>query len=86
MPADLNYALKRLVRGLTAESHALKRGFFLATSKVLCRFQRQIDAVKFLRFVREECKTSKGMTGPEIHSLAIGKLMCISAIVDSKTF
>lgn len=35
MSADLNYALKRLVRGLCSENHAVKQGYFLATSQVL---------------------------------------------------
>jgi len=35
MSVDLNYTLKRLVRGLTSEEHSIKRGFFLATVSVL---------------------------------------------------
>ena len=68
MSADLNYALKRLVRGLCSENHAVKQGYFLATSQVLNRFRKQIDSMKLLRFVTEETKTSKGMKQPEIHA------------------
>lgn len=32
MTADLNYALKRLIRGLCSDNHAVKKGYFLATS------------------------------------------------------
>ena len=39
MSADLNYTLKRLVRGLSSENHAVKRGFFLATVEVVRRFK-----------------------------------------------
>lgn len=35
MSPDLNYTLKRLVRGLTSENHAVKKGFFLALVQVL---------------------------------------------------
>jgi len=31
MTADLNYALKRLIKGLCSNNHAVKKGFFLAT-------------------------------------------------------
>lgn len=37
--ADLNYALKRLVRGLASENHGVKQGFFLASVLVLGRFK-----------------------------------------------
>ena len=39
MSADLNYSLKRLVRGLTSETHSVKRGFFLAAVLVFKRFR-----------------------------------------------
>ena len=32
MTADLNYALKRLVRGLCSDNHSVKKGYFLAAS------------------------------------------------------
>ena len=32
MTADLNYALKRLIRGLCSDNHAVKKGYFLASS------------------------------------------------------
>jgi len=32
MSADLNYTLKRLIRGLTSSNHAVKKGYFLASS------------------------------------------------------
>lgn len=31
MAPDVNYTLKRLVRGLISDNHAVKRGFFLAS-------------------------------------------------------
>lgn len=42
--------------------------------------------MKLLKFVTEETKTSKGMKNPEIHAQTIGKLMCISAIVESQLY
>ena len=86
MSADLNYAIKRLIKGLTSENHAVKQGFFLVTAQVLSRFKKQIDAMKLLKFVTEETKTTKGMKNPEIHAQTIGKLMCISAIVESQLY
>ena len=86
MSADLNYAIKRLIKGLTSDNHAVKQGFFLATAQVISRFKKQIDAMKLLKFVTEETKTTKGMKNPEIHAQTIGKLMCISAIVESQLY
>ena len=43
MSADVNYSVKRLVRGLASDSHHLKKGFYLAFSQVLDRFRKQID-------------------------------------------
>lgn len=39
MTADLNYTLKRLVRGSYSDNHAVKQGFFLASVLVLSRFK-----------------------------------------------
>ena len=86
MSADLNYALKRIVKGLTSENHLVKQGFFLAASQVFSRFRKQIDGMKLLKFITEETKTVKGMKQPEVHSQTIGKLMCISAIVESQLY
>lgn len=86
MSADLNYALKRLVRGLCSENHAVKQGYYLATSQVLSRFRKQIDSMKLLKFVTEETKVSKGMKQPEIHAQTIAKLMCTTAVVESQLY
>ena len=61
MSADLNYTIKRLIRGLTSDNHAVKQGYFLATSTVLSRFKKQIDLMKLLKQISEETKTSKSM-------------------------
>lgn len=37
--ADLNYTLKRLVRGLYSENHQVKQGYFLANVLVLTKFK-----------------------------------------------
>ena len=50
MTADLNYTLKRLVRGLYSDNHAVKQGFFLASVMVLNRFKDQIDFQKYVEF------------------------------------
>ena len=72
MSADLNYTLKRLIRGLSSENHSVKRGFFLATVEVIRRFKAQIDVTKLIKFIKEETKTSQTMKNPEINSLALG--------------
>ncbi len=83
MGADLNYTLKRLVRGLSSDNHTVKRGFFLTTVQVCARFKKQVDLLKLINFVNEETITSKMMKNPEINALVLGKLMCHSAFVES---
>ena len=56
--ADLNYTLKRLVRGLYSENHGVKQGFFLSSVLVLSRFKNQIDYDKYLKHVFNETKVN----------------------------
>lgn len=86
MSADLNYTLKRLIRGLTSDNHAVKQGHFIASTLVINRFKKQIDVMKLLKFIAEETKTSKTMKQPEIHAQIIGKLMCLSVIVECQMY
>jgi len=84
MSADLNYTLKRLVRGLYSENHAVKQGFFLASVVVLNRFSNIVNYDKYLAFIMEETKTNSGMKNPEVHAMMMGRMMCASAIIDSQ--
>ena len=84
MAPDVNYTVKRLVRGLISDNHAVKRGFFLASVQVLARFKEAIDFTKYIDFIKEETKTSEGMKNPEIHSIQMGRMMCLTAIVESE--
>ena len=86
MSADLNYTLKRLNRGLSSENHRDKRGFFLANVEVVRRFKAKIDMVKLIAYIKEETKTSSTMKNPEINALALGQLMCLSALVESEAY
>jgi len=83
MSPDLNYALKRLVKGLNSDNHAVKQGFFLASVMVLNRFKAQIDFEKYVKFVNVETKTNAGMKNPEVHAVLMGRMMCVSAIIES---
>lgn len=42
--------------------------------------------MKLLKFVTEETKCAKGMKNPEINALTIGKMMCLSAVVESQLY
>ena len=86
MSADLNYTLKRVINGLTSDIHNVKRGFFLVAVDVFSRFKKKIDLCKMMKLVQKETKTSSTMKNPEIHSLLLGRMMCLSAIVDSQTY
>jgi len=51
MAPDVNYTVKRLVRGLISDNHAVKRGFFLASVQVLARFKEAIEFQKYVDFI-----------------------------------
>ncbi len=36
---DVNYTIKRLIKGMNSENHAVKKGFFLALASVLKTFK-----------------------------------------------
>ena len=84
--ADLNYTLKRLVRGLYSDNHQVKQGFFLASVLVLAKFKSQIDFEKYLKHVFSETKASKAMKTSEINNMTLGRMMCMSACVEARVF
>jgi len=86
MSADLNYTLKRLVRGLASENHTVKKAYFLVMVEVIRRFKTQIDPSLLIKFIKEESKTTQIMKNPEIHMLTLGQLMCLSALIESEIY
>lgn len=83
MSADLNYTLKRLVGGVVSDNHQVKKGFFIALVAVVKRFKAQIDMTKLLAYVKEETKVTKVMKPHESNAAILGKLMVLSALVES---
>jgi len=51
---------------------------------VLNRMNSSINLDKYLAFMLEETKTNAGMKNPEIHALMMGRMMCVSAMIDSQ--
>lgn len=86
MSADLNYTLKRLVRGLYSENHSVKQGFFISSVLVLNRFKSQIDFEKYLKHVFSETKVNQGMKSSEAHNMSLGRMMCLSACIEARVF
>lgn len=84
--ADLNYTLKRLVRGLYSENHQVKQGFFLASVLVLTKFKALIDFEKYLKHVFAETKISSAMKSSETNNMALGRMMCMSACIEARIF
>ena len=39
-----------------------------------------------IKFIKEETHTAKTMKNPEIHMLALGQLMCLSALIESEIY
>lgn len=86
MSADLNYTLKRLIGGIVSDDHQIKKGFFIALVSVLRRFKTQVDVVKLINFVQEETKLNERMKLNETNAAVLGRLMVVSAIVESQVF
>jgi hypothetical protein len=86
MGPDLNYTIKRLVRGLASENNLTKKGFFFASVQVYARFGSQIDCLKLLEHIQEQMQTTKTMKHPEINALHLGKMMNLSACIESDLF
>ena len=84
--ADLNYALKRLSRGLCSENHGVKQGFFLASVLVLNRFKSSIDFEKYLKHMFSETKVNQTMKSAETNNASLGRMMCLSALIEAKVF
>jgi len=84
--ADLNYTLKRLVRGLASENHAVKQGFFLASVLVLSRFKAIIDFEKYIKFMFGETKVNQAMKSAEANTVSLGRMMCLSALIEARVF
>lgn len=84
--ADLNYSLKRLIRGLYSENHGVKQGYFLTSVLVLNRFANLVDFDKYLKHVFNETKTTKAMKSSEANNMSLGRMMCMSACVEAKVF
>ena len=41
---------------------------------------------KLMRYMKEETKTAATMKNPEINAMALGQLMCLSALVESESY
>jgi hypothetical protein len=83
MGADLNYTIKRLIRGLTSENHGTKKGFFMASVQVYARFGNQIDLLNLIKYSLELTKTSSTMKNTEQNCMNMGQMMTLSAIIES---
>lgn len=86
MSADLNYTLKRLIRGLYSENHTVKQGFFLVSVLVLSRFKQIIDLEKYLKHLFAETKVNQSMKSSEAHNMNLGRMMALSACIEARVF
>jgi hypothetical protein len=84
MSPDVNYTLKRLARGMLSEIHGVKKGFFLANTMVLSKFQSQVNLDKYLKHVIEVTKVSSQMKGSESNIMALARMLLLSSIVESR--
>ncbi len=58
----------------------------MASVGVLQSFKAQIDITKLIKLIKDETKTTKIMKNPEINALALGQLMCLSALIESEAY
>ena len=80
---DLNYTLKRLVRGLTSEDGSVKEGLFLGLISVFRKFSKTIDTHKYLTLVEHETRTHNKMKQSEKSALIEGRVYSILAVIES---
>ena len=66
--ADVNYALKRLVKGMNSENHAVKKGFFLALVEVLKAFHANVDEKRLITYIVRESKITASMKPQEANA------------------
>jgi hypothetical protein len=78
--------LKRLIRGLYSDTHSVKQGYFMASVLVLSKFKNIIDFEKYLKHVFTETKIKKDQKSSEMNNLWIGRMMCMSALIEAKAF
>jgi hypothetical protein len=84
--ADLNYTLKRLIRGLYSENHQVKQGFFLTSVLVLSKFRSQVDFEKYIKHVFAETKVNQAMKSSEANNMSLGRMMAMSACIEARIF
>ena len=80
--ADVNYALKRLVKGMNSENHAVKKGFFLALVEVLKAFHANVDEKRLITYIVRESKITASMKPQEANAAAMGRFLSLSALIE----
>eukprot|EP01041_Mallomonas_annulata_P007333 gene7333-14962_t len=80
--ADIDYALKRLVRGLSSSRESARQGFAVCLCQVLRTFE-QIDLIAVMGDIDEATKVSGSMKGSEERELIFGKLFGYLSIIRS---
>lgn len=74
------------MRGLASENHAVKQGFFLASVLVLSRFKAVIDFEKYIKWMFGETKVNQAMKSAEANTVSLGRMMCLSALIEARTY
>lgn len=85
MFADLNYTVKRLVKGLTSEDAQVKEGLYLGLVTVLRKFGSIIDTHKYISLIDHKTKTHNKMKQSEKSALIEGRVFAILALIESNS-
>ena len=78
--ADLEYTLKRLVRGLASSRSAARQGFALCLAELLATFKEEVPLVKVMEIVDAETKVAKSMLGSEQREMLFARVFALLAL------
>jgi len=78
---DLEYALRRLVRGVQSSRQCCRQGFSLALSEVLAAFPGEVASV--LQLIRLQTELLSGLKQSEQKERALGRLFAYAAVLEA---
>jgi len=78
---DLQYALRRLVRGVQSSRQCCRQGFSLALAEVLAAFPGELHSV--LQLVKQQTELQAGLKPSEQKERLLGRLFAYAAVLEA---
>ena len=80
---EVQYAIQRLVRGLTSSRRGARQGFALALTEILASVCPEVPTSLLLDLMKSHTKISAGMKGIEERDMLFGRVFFFSALLRS---